>query len=144
MQQSRNIKSLVERSVLELVLLAYVVPPESWFLCSNVTDAPQLCPEHICVALAASLQKHVQGVHDALAQVAGAARRQQGAQFEGLGDSVLVDVCQHVFTSLAAQDDLGVVVVKVDLWRKNNVFIISFTIIFCESRCLFEHSSILI
>lgn len=96
------------------------------------------------MALDASFEQHVQGVHDALAQVAGAARRQQGAQFEGLGDSVLVDVGQHVFTSLAAQDDLGVVVVKVDLWRKRNILIISLTIVVCESRWLFERSSMLI
>lgn len=74
--------------------------------------------------LAASLQKHVQGVHHAFMQVRGAAGRQQGAEFEGFGDAVLVDVCQHVLIPLAAQDDLGVVVVKVDLGRQErNLFI---------------------
>lgn len=66
-------------------------------------------------ALAASLQKHVQGVHHAFPQVSGAARRQQGAELEGFGDPVLVDVGQHVLVSLATKDDLGVVVVEVDL-----------------------------
>ena len=66
--------------------------------------------------LAAPLQKHVERVHHAFAQVGRAAGRQQGAEFEGFGDAVLVDVCQHVLIPLATQDDLGVVVVKVDLW----------------------------
>lgn len=69
------------------------------------------------MGLAASLQKHVEGVHHAFTQVSGTARRQQGTKLEGFGDSVLVDVRQHVLISLATQDDLGVVVVKVDLQR---------------------------
>lgn len=71
----------------------------------------------VSVDLAASLQEHVEGVHHAFAQVGGAAGRQQGAEFKGFGDAVLVDVRQHVLIPLATQDDLGVVVVKVDLWR---------------------------
>lgn len=67
--------------------------------------------------LAASLQKHVEGVHHAFPQVGGASGCQQGAEFEGFGDTVLVDVCQHVLIALATQDYLGVVVVKVDLWK---------------------------
>lgn len=67
--------------------------------------------------LAASLQEHIEGVHHALTQVSGAARRQQVAEFEGFGNAVLVDVSQHVLILLTAQDDLGVVVVKVHLWR---------------------------
>lgn len=73
------------------------------------------------MALAAPLQEHVQGVHHALAQVSGAARRQQGAEFEGFGDAVLVDVGQHVLVSLAAEDDLGVVVVEVDLLEQEQL-----------------------
>lgn len=69
------------------------------------------------VRLAAPLQQHVERVLHALAQVAGAARRQQGAQLEGFGNSLLIDVGQHVLFSLAAKDDLGVVVVEVDLWE---------------------------
>lgn len=72
-------------------------------------------PKHTTVGLAASLQKHIEGVHHAFTQVSGTARRQQGAKFEGFGDAVLIDVCQHVLISLATQDDLGVVMVKVDL-----------------------------
>lgn len=67
------------------------------------------------VRLAAPLQQHVEGVLHALTQVAGAARRQQGAQVEGFGHSLLVDVRQHVLFFLAAKDDLGVIVVEVDL-----------------------------
>lgn len=78
-------------------------------------------PEHIIVDSAASLQEHVEGVHHAFAQVGGAAGCQQGAQFEGFGDTILVDVCQYVLIPLAAQDDLGVVVVKIDLWRKKQL-----------------------
>lgn len=72
-------------------------------------------PDGSAKALAASLQEHVEGVHHALAQVGGAARCQQGAELEGFGDAVLVDVGQHVLVSLTAEDDLGVVVVEVDL-----------------------------
>lgn len=75
------------------------------------------CPQHIILGLAASLQQHIEGVLHALTQVCGAARRQQGVELEGFGDAVLVDVRQHVVLPLTAQDDLGVVVVKVDLWR---------------------------
>lgn len=78
-------------------------------------------PGWISVALAASLQEHVQGVDHAFAQVSGAARRQQGAEFEGFGDTVLVDVGQHVLVSLTAKDDFGVVVVEVDLQKKNSL-----------------------
>lgn len=97
-------------------------PSESWFHCSTavaqwVDSSLELCPKHIIVGLAASLQKHVEGVHHAFAQVGGAARRQQGAEFEGFGDAVLVYVCQHVLIPLATQDDLGVVMVKIDLRR---------------------------
>jgi len=74
--------------------------------------------------LAAPLQKHVEGVHHALAQVGGAPGRQQGAEFEGFGDAVLVDVRQHVLIPLATQDDLGVVVVKVDLRRWKMVLLV--------------------
>lgn len=75
----------------------------------------EFSPRRISVALAASLQEHVQGVHHAFAQVSGAPQRQQGAEFEGFGDTVLVDVGQHVFISLTAKDDFGVVMVEVDL-----------------------------
>lgn len=75
----------------------------------------EFSPRRISVALAASLQEHVQGVHHAFAQVSGAPRRQQGAEFEGFGDTVLVDVGQHVLVSLTAKDDFGVVMVEVDL-----------------------------
>lgn len=67
--------------------------------------------------LTAPLQQHVERVLHALTQVAGAARRKQGAQFEGFGHAFLIDVRQHVLFSLAAEDDLGVVVVEVDLWE---------------------------
>lgn len=67
--------------------------------------------------LAASLQKHVERVHHAFTQVGRTARLQQRAQFEGFGHAVLVDIRQQVLIPLAAQDDLGVVVVKVHLWR---------------------------
>lgn len=67
------------------------------------------------MCLAASLQQHVEGVHHAFAQVGGAAGRQQRAEFEGFGDTILVDVRQHVLVPLATQDDLGVVMVKVNL-----------------------------
>lgn len=70
------------------------------------------------MGLAASLKEHIEGVHQALAQVVGAARRQQGAELECFRDSFLVDVRQHVLIPLAAQDDLGVIMVKVNLWRK--------------------------
>lgn len=75
--------------------------------------------------LAASLQEHIEGVDHALTQVSGAAGRQQGAEFEGFGHPLLVDVRQHVLIFLATQDDLGVIVVKVDLWKlkKNNVIV---------------------
>jgi len=62
------------------------------------------------------LHQHAEGVLHALAQVCGAAGRQQGAQLEGGGHALLVDVGQQVLVLLAAQDDLGVVVIKVDLW----------------------------
>lgn len=75
--------------------------------------------------LAAALQQHVEGVHHALAQVAGAARRQQGAELEGFGHPLLVDVRQHVVLSLAAEDDLGVVVVEVDLWEGKNTMMLA-------------------
>lgn len=78
--------------------------------------------------LAAPLQEHVKGVDHAFAQVAGAAGRQQGAQLEGFGDAVLIDIREHVLVPLAAQDDLGVVVVKIDLWRQKSLFISSFSI----------------
>lgn len=68
-------------------------------------------------SLAAPLQQHFERVEHALAQVGGAAGCQQRAELEGLGDAVLVDVGQHVLVLLAAQDDLGVVVVKVHLWE---------------------------
>lgn len=67
------------------------------------------------MGLAASLQKHVEGIHHALPQVSRAARLQQGAEFEGFGDAVFVNVCQHILLPLATQDDLGVIVVKVNL-----------------------------
>jgi hypothetical protein len=54
-----------------------------------------------------------------LAQVCGAAGGEQGAQSEGGGHTLLVDVCQHVLLPLGAQDDLGVVVVEVDLLEKD-------------------------
>ena len=95
------------------------MPSESWLCCSTAVSTMGGCKSvQTSGCLAASLQKHVQGVHHAFTQVCGAARRQQGAEFEGFGDAVLVDVCQHVLIPLAAQDDLGVVVVKVDLRRK--------------------------
>lgn len=67
--------------------------------------------------LAASLQQHVKGVDHAFSQVSGAARCQEGSKCEGFRDAVLIDVRQHVLVLLAAEDDLGVVVVKVYLWR---------------------------
>lgn len=67
------------------------------------------------MALAASLQKHIEGIHHALPQVSRAAGLQQGAELEGFGDAVLVNVRQHVLICLATQDDLGVIVVKVHL-----------------------------
>lgn len=89
----------------------------------------------VSVDLAASLQEHVEGVHHAFAQVGGAAGRQQGAEFKGFGDTVLVDVRQHVLIPLATQNDLGVVVVKVDLWRlKEKRFISLFSIIFWQRQ----------
>lgn len=84
----------------------------------------QHCPEHITVSLAASLQKHVEGVHHAFTQVGGTAGRQQGAEFEGFGNTILINVCQHVLISLATQDDLGVVVVKIHLYRKKELLVI--------------------
>ena len=74
------------------------------------------------MGLAASLEKQVEGVDHAFTQVSRAARCQQVAEFEGFGDTVLIDVCQHVLISLATQDDLGVVMVKVDLWRLKKCF----------------------
>lgn len=53
-----------------------------------------------------------------MAQVCGAAGGEQGAQPEGGGHTLLVDVCQHVLLPLGAQDDLSVVVVEVDLLEK--------------------------
>lgn len=89
------------------------------------------------VRLAAPLQQHVEGVLHAFTQVAGAARRQQGAQFEGFGHSVLVDVRQHVLFFLAAKDDLGVVVVEVDLWEGKKKWIDQFRFfIFKHWKCL--------
>lgn len=94
-------------------------PPE---ICSTATQQTDLSVyfslRWIGVALAASLQEHVEGVHHAFAQVSGAARGQQGAELKGFGDTVLVDVGQHVLVALTAKDDLGVVVVEVDLWKK--------------------------
>lgn len=72
-------------------------------------------PSKTHIGLAASLQKHVEGVHHTFTQVSGTSRRQQGAEFEGFGDAVLIDVGQHVLIPLATQDNLGVVVIKVDL-----------------------------
>lgn len=82
-----------------------------WFDCLTLSII------YYCSGLAASLQEHVEGVHHAFTQVSGAARRQQGAQFEGFGDSVLIDVRKHVLIPLATQNDLCVVVIKIDLWR---------------------------
>lgn len=67
------------------------------------------------MGLAAPLQQHVEGVNHAFTQVRGTARRQQGAEFERFGDTVLIDVRQQILLPLAAQDDLGVVVVKIHL-----------------------------
>ena len=75
------------------------------------------CPKRNFVGLAAPLQKHIERVHQTLTQVSGATGRQQGAKVEGFGDTVLVDVCQHILIPLGTQDDLGVIVVKVNLWR---------------------------
>lgn len=87
------------------------------------------------MGLAASLQKHVEGVHHAFTQVSGTASLQQGAKFEGFGDAVLIDVCQHVLIPLATQDDLGVIMVKVDLWRLKRKLFISLFSIFWHKTC---------
>lgn len=64
---------------------------------------------------AAALQQHIQCILETAAQICGAARGKQRAQFEGGGRSLLVDVRQQVFLLLRAQDELGVVVVEVHL-----------------------------
>lgn len=120
-QHSRNVNSLVigpsshssslHRSFWILVPLQHCSRTTDRFVCFTLSGT------HGCVGLSASLQQHVQRVHHACTQICWTARCQQGAEFEGFGDTILVDICQYVLISLATKDDLGVVVVKVDLWR---------------------------
>lgn len=72
------------------------------------------CSPHLSVSVA-SLQQHVQGILQTTPQVRSAARTEQRAQLEGGGGSLFVDVRQQIFVLLCVQDELGVVVVEVDL-----------------------------
>lgn len=74
------------------------------------------CSPHLSVSVA-SLQQHVQGILQTTPQVRSAARTEQRAQLEGGGGSLFVDVRQQIFVLLCVQDELGVVVVEVDLLK---------------------------